>query len=189
MCHTLQDNFDSNAKFATKKGVLIPPATLVSIQALADATNQWCQENGILPSNGQAGERITERNIRFYRARGLLDAPGAGDDVGKRRGFSEKHAYQLRIIRLLQARSLPLGQIREQLRGQETEALQEMERQELRRIHGVGSGPAAVMGHAVQENWQVTAVSSEFLLVSRRGRAVTEEQRRAVAAALGVPPP
>ncbi len=163
------------------------PTTLVSIQALADATNQWCQEQGILPANGQAGERITERNIRFYRARGLLDAPGAGDDVGKRRGFSEKHAYQLRVIRLLQSRAMPLDQIREQLRGQGTEALQEMERQELRRLHGSGTGAAAIMGHAVQENWQVSAVSSEFLLVSRRGRLLTEEQRRAVAAALGVP--
>ena len=165
------------------------PSTLVSIQALADATNQWCQEHGILPASGQAGERITERNIRFYRARGLLDAPGAGDDVGKRRGFSEKHSYQLRVIRLLQARSLPLDQIREQLRGQEMVALQEMERRELQKLHGVASGPAAIMGHAVQENWQVTAVSSEFLLVSRRGRLLTEEQRRTVAAALGVPPP
>ncbi len=169
--------------------MLPPPATLVSIQALADATNQWCQENGVLPANGKAGERITERNIRFYRARGLLDAPGAGDDVGKRRGFSEKHAYQLRIIRLLQARALPLDQIQAQLRGQEMEALQEMERRELRRIHGAANGPAAVLGRAAQENWQVTAVSSEFLLVSRRGRLLTEEQRRAVAAALGVPPP
>ncbi len=170
----------------------VTPATLVSIQALADATNQWCREHGVLPANGQAGQQITERNIRFYRARGLLDAPGAGDDVGKRRGFSEKHAYQLRVIRLLQARSVPLEDIREQVRARSLETLQELERQELRKLHdGAGvvggtTGAATILGQAAQENWQVTSVSSEFLLVSRRGRPLTEEQRRSVAAVLGV---
>lgn len=157
---------------------------LVNIEQLADSINRWCAEHGIIPTNGQTGERVTERNIRYYRARGLLDPPGSGTGE-QRRGFSEKHAAQLRGIRLLQARALPLEQIQEQLSGKSLEELQETERQELRKLNGAG---AAIMGGAAQENWQVTAVGGEYLVVSRRGRSLTDEQRRQVAAALGVAP-
>lgn len=157
-------------------------ASLVSIEELAESINRWCVEHGITPANGQAGERMTERNIRFYRTRGLLDAPGSESGEHKR-GFSEKHTAQLRAIRLLQARPLPLEEIQEQIRGRSLEELRELERQELRKINGA---TAAIMGGATQENWQVTVVGGEYLLVSRRGRAISEEQRRQVAAALGV---
>ena len=155
---------------------------LVSILELADAINRWCAEHGIMPTNGQTGERVTERNIRYYRARGLLDPPGGGE---QRRGFSEKHAAQLRSIRLLQARSVPLEQIQEQLRDKSLDELREIEHQELRKLNGAG---AAIMGGAAQEHWQVTAVGGEYLVISRRGRSLTDEQRRQVAAALGVAP-
>jgi DNA-binding transcriptional MerR regulator len=157
-------------------------ARLVTVQELADATNRWCLENGVVPANGQAGERITERNIRYYRARGIIDPPGAGAGE-KRRGFSEKHAGQLRALRLLQARSLPLEEIGQQLRGRSIEELRRLEEEELRRMRG---GPAAMAAGAAQENWQVTAVGGEYLLISRRGRVLTEEQRSQIAAALGV---
>ncbi len=160
-------------------------SSLVSIQELADSINKWCFEHGIAPTNGQAGERITERNIRYYRARGLLDAPGS-ETGEKRRGFSEKHACQLRAIRLLQARSLPLEQIQETLRDRTFEQLQEIEREELRKLNGAG---ASIAGGAAQENWSITAVGGEFLVVSRRGRSISDEQRRQVAVALGVQPP
>ena len=155
---------------------------LVSIEELADAVNRWCVEHGITPANGQTGDRITERNIRYYRARGLLDAPGSGTGEHKR-GFSEKHAAQLRSIRLLQARPMPLEQIQAQLAGRSLEELQELERQELRKINGAG---VAVLSGTLQESWQLTVVGGEFLLVSRRGRPISEEQRRQVAAVLGV---
>ena len=159
-------------------------SALLSIEELADAINRWCVEHGITPANGQAGERITERNIRYYRTRGLLDPPGSETREHKR-GFSEKHAAQLKAIRLLQARPLPLEQIQAQLLGRTLDELQELERQELRKINGAS---AAIMGGAAQEHWHVTAVGGEFLLVARRGRAITDEQRRQVAAALGVAP-
>jgi DNA-binding transcriptional MerR regulator len=157
---------------------------LVSIQELAETTNQWCQEHRVLPANGQAGERITERNIRYYRARGLIDAPGSTDG-GKRRGFSDKHACQLRVIRLLQARGTPLEQIQAQLQNRPLAEIQELERHELFKLNG-GSNMGNLTGAAAQEQWQVTAVGGDFLLVSRRGKPVTEEQRRKVAEALGV---
>ena len=155
---------------------------LATIEELADAINRWCVEHGITPANGQTGERITERNIRYYRARGLLDAPGSGTGEHKR-GFSEKHAAQLRAIRLLQARPLPLEQIQELLVGRTLEDLQELERQELRKINGSG---AAVLSGVLQENWQLTVIGGEYLVVSRRGRSLSDEQRRQVAAVLGV---
>ena len=155
---------------------------LVSVRELAEAINRWCLENGIAPANGQAGERITERNIRYYRARGILDAPGAGSGE-KRRGFSQKHAGQLRALRLLQARSLPLEEIGKQIRGRSLEELERIEETELRRLRG---GPSPVTAGAAQESWQVTAVGAEYLLISRRGRVLTEDQRAQIAAALGV---
>ena len=155
---------------------------LISIQALADAVNQWCFDHGVIPTNGQAGERITERNIRFYRTRGMVDAPGSGTGEHKR-GFSEKHAAQLRAIRLLQARSVPLEGIHAQLEGRTLEELQELERTELRRINTAG---LALAGGTAQENWHVTALGGEYLLVSRRGRGINDEQRRQIAALLGI---
>ena len=162
----------------------MPAASLMSIDELADSINRWCAEHGIVPANGQAGERITERNIRYYRTRGLLDPPGSGTGEHKR-GFSEKHAAQLKAVRLLQARPLPLEQIQAQLTGRSLDELQELERQEMRKLNGAS---AAIMGGAAQEHWQVTAVGGEFLLVARRGRSISDEQRRQVAAALGVAP-
>ena len=156
----------------------------MSIEELSNAINHWCVEHGITPANGQAGERITERNIRYYRTRGLLDPPGSGTGEHKR-GFSEKHAAQLRAVRLLQARPLPLEQIQAQLAGLSLDDLQELERQELRKINGAA---AAIMGGSSQENWQVTLVGGEFLLVARRGRAVSDDQRRQIATVLGVAP-
>ena len=163
----------------------MPASSLVSIQELADSINKWCFEHGITPTNGQAGERITERNIRYYRARGLLDPPGS-ESGEKRRGFSEKHAFQLRVIRLFQARSMPLEQIQQQLRDRSLEQLQELEREELRKLNGAG---ASIVGGAAQEHWLITAVGGEFLLVSRRGRSISDEQRRQIAQTLGVQPP
>ena len=163
----------------------MPASTTISIQELASSINKWCFDHGIAPTNGQAGERITERIIRYYRARGLLDPPGS--ETGEtRRGFSEKHACQLRVIRLLQARAQALEQIDELLRGRSLEQLQELEREELRKLNGAG---ASIAGGSAQEHWLITAVGGEFLLVSRRGRQISDEQRRQVAAALGVQPP
>ncbi len=155
---------------------------LVTVQELADRINHWCVAHGIAPANGQAGEHITERNIRYYRARGILDAPGVGPG-GKRRGFSAKHESQLRALRLLQARSLPLAEIGRQLRGRSLDELRRLEEEELLRLRGGHPGQGS---HAARENWQVTAVSADYLLISRRGRVVTEEQRAQVCAALGV---
>ena len=162
----------------------------ISISDLADLVNQWCDERQVAPANGQAGERITERNIRYYRSRGLLDAPG-GDDIGRKRGFTEKHFLQLKAIRLLQARGLPLDQIQARIQGRGQEELRALERMELRSLAndgGDGNGAGDLAGAELLpgegERWGVSALGTEFFLVSRRGRTLTGAQRKIVAAVL-----
>ncbi len=230
-----------------------PRPAIVSIHALAENVNRWCEEHGIQPVNGQSAAQLNDRNIRYYRVRGLLDAPGSGAPAGAaRRGFTEKHVAQLRAIRLLQSRGLPLDRIQEAIAGLSLEELRAFERRELgkpplavtnsgngaapsRRAGGSllaslgapspaaptngengGSGPtsrtsasgydhgdyrgyetplpaaetsatappSAAAVAAGQENWLVTAVGEEFLLVARRGQQISDEQRRLIAALL-----
>ena len=130
------------------------------------------------PPTARRASASRERNIRYYRARGLLDAPGS-ETGEKRRGFSEKHACQLRAIRLLQARALPLEQIQETLRDRTFEQLQEIEREELRKLNGAG---ASIAGGAAQENWSITAVGGRIF---SGVAAWTFDQRRAAPAGGG----
>ena len=218
-----------------------PRPAIFSIQTLADNVNQWCEENGVRPVNGQSAPQLNDRNIRYYRLRGLLDAPGSGAPEGAaRRGFTEKHAAQLRVIRLLQARGLPLDRIQLAIAGQSLDELRGFQRREMGKPltapapaaaagtqfgsrtddgNGIfsadsnGSGAATAKqlssqhlraGNEVgaktdaqseqadgsapnstsQEQWLVSAVGEEFLLVSRRGNPVSDEQRRLIAAVL-----
>ncbi|MBV9126958.1 MAG: MerR family transcriptional regulator [Verrucomicrobia bacterium] len=208
-------------------------ATIYSIQELADSVNAWCADHGVLPANGQASSELNERNIRYYRVRGLLDAPGSGlpHEGAARRGFTEKHAAQLRVIRLLQARGLPLERIQQEVAGRSPEELRTLERRELglppepapsAPVPAAAPGkkrPAALSFAATdstaqsngqseaspslsdtapepemaavaddledgQERWLVSTVSDDFLLVSRRGRKISSEKRRIIAAVL-----
>ena len=95
-----------------------------SIQTLSEQVNEWCEEHGVSPVSGQAGDNVSERSIRYYRTLGLLDAPEGG-------GYGEKHLLQIIAIRLLQAQGLPLRRIRELLYGRSLEELREVRRQGL----------------------------------------------------------
>lgn len=167
--------------------MVAPVHPTISISDLADLVNQWCDEHQVTPANGQAGERITERNIRYYRSRGLLDAPG-GDDIGRKRGFTEKHLLQLKAIRLLQARGLPLDQIQARIHGRSLDELRAIERLELHQLAGGGASPGAISGAELVpgegERWGVSALGTEFFLVSRRGRTLNGVQRKMVVAVL-----
>lgn len=216
--------FDSNTVPSYNGSMLSAPpnlpstVSLWSIQEVTELINEWCEVNHVAPANGQAAEQLTERNVRYYRTRGLLDAPGVSGRNGPlgRRGFTEKHAAQLKAIRLLQARGLPLHHIEEQLRGRSLEELQTLERQELRKPGTPAGG--SVNGHGLdsfgsllaasvnggngssldaastpatpppartgQENWLVSALCDDFLLVSRGGRTISDDQRRLMVALL-----
>lgn len=169
--------------------MVAPLSPTISISELSDLVNRWCEEHQVAPANGQAGERITERNIRYYRSRGLLDAPG-GDEIGRKRGFTEKHLLQLKAIRLLQARGLPLEQIQQRILGRSAEELRALERMELRMLAGASQeAPPSPLSPTdllpmEGERWGVSAIGNEFLLVSRRGRTLSVAQRRMLSAVL-----
>jgi DNA-binding transcriptional MerR regulator len=136
---------------------------LVSAERLAEQVNDWCEQHGVRPASGQAGERITVRNIRYYRTLGLLDAPTTGGG----QGFGEKHRLQLTAVRLLQAQGLPLGRIQELLYGRSLEDLQEIESRGLAEME---QSLNAGFQMSANESWGVMPLNEEFMLVSRRGR-------------------
>src|SRR5262245_45832305 len=136
---------------------------MMSVEQLADTVNDWCAEHGISPASGQVGERITVRNIRYYRTLGLIEPP----ELGGGQGFGEKHRLQLAAIRLLQAQGLPLGRIQELLFGRSLEELKQIQKKGLAEMEAAGfSG----FRPTLNETWGVATLNEEFMLVSRRGR-------------------
>lgn len=133
-----------------------------SLIELADSVNQWCSEHRLEPANGQVAMAISERNIRFYRTIGLLDAPTSGGG----RGYGEKHFRQLVAIRLLQARGLPLRRIRELLHGRSLEELKEIESRALEEQTALTPVPAVLPPIATGSSWSVRPIGDDFLLLS-----------------------
>jgi DNA-binding transcriptional MerR regulator len=148
----------------------------LSLEALAAQVNAWCVEHGIAPISGQAGETVSERNIRYYRTLGLVDAPEGGT-------YGEKHLLQLTAVRLLQAQGLPLRRIRELLYGRSVAELREIRRRGLSEAQRVATAVRVTLPMA-DELWRVIPLDEDFLLVSRRGTPLTPNQREAVLAAL-----
>jgi DNA-binding transcriptional MerR regulator len=147
-----------------------------SLEELSDRINAWCDENGVVPANGQAGETVSERNIRYYRTLGLVDAPDGG-------AYGEKHLLQLTAIRLLQAQGVPLRRIRELLYGRSLAELREIRRRGLAESQRV-SAAFRVMLPVQDELWRVIPLDEDFLLVSRSGASLTPAQREAVLRAI-----
>jgi DNA-binding transcriptional MerR regulator len=151
---------------------------LCSISELATEVNEWCSRNAVEPANGQAGDLVTARNIRFYSTVGLLDAPESGG-----RGFGEKHYLQLVAIRLLQAQGLPLRRIRELLFGRTVAELREVQKRGLIEARGV-SASSRIPIPAGDELWRATPLDDDFMIISRRGTALSAAQRDAILRAL-----
>jgi DNA-binding transcriptional MerR regulator len=148
-----------------------------SISELAERVNAWCSEHEIAPANGQSGELVSERNIRFYRTTGLVDAPESGGS-----GYGEKHFLQLTAVRLLQAQGLPLRRIRELLFGRTAAELREIQQRGLTEAESLSARRAIVP--AADELWRMIPINDEFLIVSRRGATLSAEQREAILRAL-----
>jgi len=150
---------------------------MFSAERLAEVVNEWCEKHGITPASGQTGERLSVRNIRYYRALGLLDPPLLGGG----HGFSEKHRLQLVAVRLLQAQGLPLSRIQELLFGRPLEDLRRIEKQGLAEIGHTTVTPFRL---STAESWCVTPLNEEFMVVSRRGRSLSQELRDRLTAVL-----
>ena len=148
----------------------------LSIEELSAEINEWCEEHGIAPASGQAGELVSERTIRYYRTLGLLDAPEGA-------GYGEKHLLQLCAVRLLQGQGVPLRRIRELLYGRSLTELREIRRR------GLAEAQHAATTHRIalpteDALWRMIPLDEDFLLVSVRGTPITPEQRAAVLQAL-----
>lgn len=143
-----------------------------SLEELSDGINAWCGEHGVAPASGQAGEMVSERNIRYYRTLGLVDAPEGG-------GYGEKHLLQLTAVRLLQAQGLPLRRIRELLYGRSLAELREVRRRGLAEAQ-TATAALRVTLPVQDELWRAIPLDEDFLLVSRRGTSLSPDQREAV---------
>jgi len=150
---------------------------MMSVEQLAEAVNDWCDEHGISPASGQAGERMTVRNVRYYRTLGLIGPPALGGG----QGFGEKHRLQLIAIRLLQAQGLPLSRIQELLFGRSIEELKQIEKKGLAEMEAAGFNG---FRPTLNESWSVAPLNEEFMLVSRRGRRLSAEVREQLLAVL-----
>jgi DNA-binding transcriptional MerR regulator len=147
-----------------------------SLEELSRRINAWCAEHEIAPASGQAGEVVSERNVRYYRTLGLIDAPEGGE-------YGEKHLLQLTAVRLLQAQGLPLRRIRELVYGRSLPELREIRRRGLLEA-GRASAAVRVSMPVSDELWRAIPLDEDFLLMSRRGTALTPSQREAVLQAL-----
>ena len=139
-----------------------------TLEELAEAVQDWCEEHHVVPANGQAAEQITERNIRYYRTLGLLDPP-LGNYT---RTFTNKHRLQLIAIRLYQAQGLPLRKIRDELYGKSLEDLVALEKQVSKHGKQGISVPGLLQMPLATESWSVVPLVGEFLLVSRQNKQV-----------------
>ena len=148
-----------------------------SLRDLAERVNAWCEKHGIEPAVGQAGEAVTERNVRYYRMVGLLDAPSSG-----LAGYGEKHFLQVVGVRLLQSQGLPLRRIRELLFGRSIAELRELQRRALAESRRAPNWRNAVP--RADELWRMIPLSDDFMIVSRRGQELSARQRAAVLVAL-----
>ncbi len=137
-----------------------------TLEELARAVQEWCEEHHVVPANGQAAEQISERNIRYYRTLGLLDPP-LGNYI---KSFTDKHRLQLIAIRLYQAQGLPLRKIRDELYGKSLEDLVALEKQVGRLGKQALSLSVPLESPLAGETWSVVPLPGEFLLVSRRNQ-------------------
>ena len=112
------------------------PEPLMTVHELVDSVNQWCSEQQVFPASLGSKALVDVPWVRYCCKYSLLDRPGSPAN-GRRRGFSQKHACQLRTIRLLQARSLCLADINTILHGRTLPQLREIEHEELCLLHGV----------------------------------------------------
>jgi DNA-binding transcriptional MerR regulator len=155
-------------------------AATFSLEELSERVNAWCETHDIVPARGQTGEAVSERNIRYYRTLGLVDAPEAG-------AYGEKHFLQLSAVRLLQSQGLPLRRIRELLYGRSLAELREIRRRGQAEA-GKIAATLRVSQQTTDELWRAIPLDEDFMLISRRGTPITPEQREAVRRALRTNP-
>jgi DNA-binding transcriptional MerR regulator len=94
----------------------------MTVDELLAQVNAKIDEIGIqVPEGSRAGRYVDLRSFRFYRNQGLVNPPN------EKRGvvglYSERHVWQLVAVKAMQARWIPLPEIRRQLADASDEVL------------------------------------------------------------------
>ncbi|MBK1879694.1 MerR family transcriptional regulator [Pelagicoccus mobilis] len=149
-----------------------------TVEELASAVNDWCQQNQVSPASGQASNTTTARTVRYYRSQSLVDAPLRNSEEP----YDEKHYLQLIAVRLLQAKGLPLSRIQELLIGRKITDLRRIQKQGLKEIESTSSDRLPAL--STSETWRMIPLNEDWLIASRRDRALSPEQISAIRAIL-----
>jgi DNA-binding transcriptional MerR regulator len=145
-----------------------------TVQELAERVNDWCDERGVRPANGQAASDLSARTLHFYRDSGLLDAP----ESGAGRCYGQRHFLQLAAIRILQAQGLPLFRIQQLLFGRSDEELEQIS-ESARKVTG-GAVDLRQQSFSSQETWTTYPLDERLFLVARDRRALSASQLEAI---------
>jgi DNA-binding transcriptional MerR regulator len=73
------------------------------------------RSTGVEQTNGQVSAAPTERTLRYYRTRGLLDPPAG--HRGRTALYVRRHVLQVLAIKRLQAAEVPLHEVQQRLVG------------------------------------------------------------------------
>ena len=85
------------------------------IDELVRRVGRTLVQAGVRQTNGQVSEAPTERTLRYYRTRGLLDPPAG--HRGRIALYAPRHVLQVLAIKRLQAAEVPLHEIQQRLVG------------------------------------------------------------------------
>ena len=153
--------------------------TYPRLEDLAAAVEAWCSENEVKPLSGQAAEVLTLRNLRYYRALGLIDGPAEG-------AYAEIHFLQLAAVRILQARGQPLKVIQQLLYGRSVKELRRVLKEGVAELDRPGMGQSWPTD--LRENWAAIGLPGDWLLISRTGQALTPQQLQSISSILAGQP-
>ena len=131
-----------------------------TLDSLADAVNDWCDQHQVRPANGQAVTELTVRTLRYYRTVNLLDGPMSGGG----QGYGDRHFLQACAVRVLQAQGLPLSRIQALLFGRSDDELQQVVK-----ATDTFAPPMAEPSSfaAREETWHTWPLAPDVMLVSR----------------------
>lgn len=148
----------------------------VTLEALADSVNAWCDQRRLRPANGQAAAELSVRTLRYYRTVNLLDGPVSGGGAG----YGKRHFLQACAVRVLQAQGLPLSRIQSLLFGRSDADLQTvLNSVESQSLDLPDRAPASAYGQP--EAWKAWRLSPDFTLICHgSGEAPTAAQIDAI---------
>jgi DNA-binding transcriptional MerR regulator len=104
--------------------VMVEDTAAFPIEALVQLVADALDRAGVEQTNGQVSVAPTERTLRYYRTRGLLDPPAG--HRGRTALYVRRHVLQVLAIKRLQAADMPLHEVQQRLLGRSDADLAEI---------------------------------------------------------------